>query len=313
MGLHRPYIRKDVRAEVEGNAQKNENGQFLDVNTGKAIDGPYDLGHKPGHEFRTEKAKAEQEGITQKQFNDRMNDPSLYQIEDPSSNRSHQFEMKDGHSGEDADSSTSLHRPYIRNNVRSEVESHAIKNENHHYLDRNTGKPLKGQTELGHKPGQEFRTEKEKAENEGVTQERFNDRMNNPDYYQVDDPSSNRSQKFEEKGADTSYKTNLTSQADYNGNGQTKDDQAEKGIQNYPSGHETEKSLGMPTKSADNGHIEPSFDKEGTGNSMPLTAKQDMHNSQNQGASEGMPTTSDGQSRGIKDTSCTSKDNGQNM
>ena len=43
---------------------------------------------------RTEKAKAQKEGLTQKEFNDRMNDPNLYQIEGPHSNRSHKFEAK---------------------------------------------------------------------------------------------------------------------------------------------------------------------------------------------------------------------------
>ena len=57
--------------------------------------GKYDLGHKPGHEFKTEKAKADADGLTQEQFNDRMNNPDLYQIEDPSSNRSHKYEKKD--------------------------------------------------------------------------------------------------------------------------------------------------------------------------------------------------------------------------
>lgn len=94
--LHRPYIRSEVRAEVEARAEKNEKGQFLDANTKQPIEGKYDLGHKAGHEFRTEQAKAEKEGLTQEQFNDKMNNPDLYQIEDPSSNRSHQFEAKEG-------------------------------------------------------------------------------------------------------------------------------------------------------------------------------------------------------------------------
>ena len=93
--LHRPYIRSEVRAEVEARAEKNEKGQFLDANTKQPIEGKYDLGHKTGHEFRTEQAKAEKEGLTQEQFNDKMNNPDLYQIEDPSSNRSHQFEAKE--------------------------------------------------------------------------------------------------------------------------------------------------------------------------------------------------------------------------
>jgi len=95
MGLHRPYIRKEVRAEVENRAQKNENGQFLDANTGKPIEGQYDLGHKAGYEFYREAAAAEERGHSQEQFNEQMNNPDLYQIEDPSSNRSHAFEQID--------------------------------------------------------------------------------------------------------------------------------------------------------------------------------------------------------------------------
>jgi hypothetical protein len=95
MGLNRPYIRKDVRAEVERRAAKNEEGQFLDANTGKPIEGQYDLGHVSGHEFRREAQKAEEEGLTREEFRDRMNDPDLYQTEDPSENRSHAHEMPD--------------------------------------------------------------------------------------------------------------------------------------------------------------------------------------------------------------------------
>ncbi len=93
--LRRPYIRNDVRAEVEARAPKTADGKFIDPNTGEVIEGKYDLGHKPGNEFRTEQAKAQSEGLTQKQFNDRMNNPDKYQIESPSANRSHAFEKKD--------------------------------------------------------------------------------------------------------------------------------------------------------------------------------------------------------------------------
>lgn len=93
--LHRPYIRKSTREAVESNALKTADGKFIDPNTGIVIDGKYDLGHKPGNEFRTEKAKAKSEGLTQKEFNDRMNNPDLYQIEDPHTNRSHKFELKE--------------------------------------------------------------------------------------------------------------------------------------------------------------------------------------------------------------------------
>ena len=93
MGLHRPYIRADVRSEVERRAAKNEEGQFLDANTGKPIEGQYDLGHIPGREHWREVQKAEEEGLSQNEFNDRMNNPDLYQVEDPSENRSHAHEI----------------------------------------------------------------------------------------------------------------------------------------------------------------------------------------------------------------------------
>ena len=93
MGLYRPYIRNSVRAQVEERTPKNEKGQFLDANTGKAIEGAYDLGHRAGHEHWREVEKAVREGLTQEQFNERMNNPDLYQIEDPHENRSHAHEQ----------------------------------------------------------------------------------------------------------------------------------------------------------------------------------------------------------------------------
>jgi hypothetical protein len=95
MALYRPHIRKGVREEVESRTQKNENGQFLDANTGQPIEGKYDLGHKAGHEYRTSLSEAEEQGLTQAEFNDLQNNPDIYQIEDPSSNRSRVFEQKD--------------------------------------------------------------------------------------------------------------------------------------------------------------------------------------------------------------------------
>ena len=46
-----------------------------------------------GGEFWREKQKAMEKGWTQKQFNDYMNNPDFYRIEDPHLNRSHKFEM----------------------------------------------------------------------------------------------------------------------------------------------------------------------------------------------------------------------------
>ena len=42
-----------------------------------------------------------QEGLTQEEFNDRMNNPNYYQIEDPHENRSHAHEMPADEQGEE--------------------------------------------------------------------------------------------------------------------------------------------------------------------------------------------------------------------
>ena len=92
--LHRPYLRQSTRQAIEDAAPRDAAGKPIDPNTGQTIEGKPDIGHKAGNEFWREKAAAEAEGLTQKEFNDRMNDPSKYQLEDPSSNRSHKFEQK---------------------------------------------------------------------------------------------------------------------------------------------------------------------------------------------------------------------------
>lgn len=80
MGLHRPYIRKEVRAEVERRAEKNDKGQFLDANTHEPIEGQYDLGHVSGHEHWREVEQAEKEGLTQQEFNERMNNRIIFRL-----------------------------------------------------------------------------------------------------------------------------------------------------------------------------------------------------------------------------------------
>ena len=91
--LHRPYVRKPVRKAVNDAAPRTPDGKPIDPNTLKPIDGTPDLGHTPGNENWREIEQAETEGLTQEEFNDRMNDPDKYQLEDPSSNRSHEHEQ----------------------------------------------------------------------------------------------------------------------------------------------------------------------------------------------------------------------------
>ena len=102
MGLHRPYIRREVREEIERRAEKNDKGQFLDANTHEPIEGQYDLGHKAGHEHWREVEQAEKEGLTQEEFNDRMKNPDYFQIEDPHENRSHAHEMPEEENSQSA-------------------------------------------------------------------------------------------------------------------------------------------------------------------------------------------------------------------
>ncbi|MFP3765049.1 GH-E family nuclease [Prevotella intermedia] len=106
--LHRPYIRKETRIAIEKSGTIID-GRFYDTVDGmdNAIaieggkrrnyslgDGEYHLGHKEGHEYRYYKEYAEKKGMTQKEFNDLMNNPAIYQIEDPHTNMSHVREAK---------------------------------------------------------------------------------------------------------------------------------------------------------------------------------------------------------------------------
>jgi HNH/ENDO VII superfamily nuclease with conserved GHE residues len=65
-------------------------------------------------------------------------------------------------------------------------------------IDPNNGQPIDGTPDFGHKPGNEFWREKQTAESEGLTQQQFSDRMNDPSKDQLDDASSNRSHRYEQ-------------------------------------------------------------------------------------------------------------------
>ncbi|KNH21016.1 type IV secretion protein Rhs [Priestia megaterium] len=53
---------------------------------------PWDMGHKPGYEFRKHQKSAQERGISRKQFLDEHNNPDHYRPELPSTNRSHKGE-----------------------------------------------------------------------------------------------------------------------------------------------------------------------------------------------------------------------------
>lgn len=99
MKLHRPYVRKSTREKIQAQAEKDglynkETGQYLDYYSKEPIEGKPHLGHKYGCENARAIRWAEEQGLTQKDFNDLMNNPDLYQYEDPASNMSHEHEMK---------------------------------------------------------------------------------------------------------------------------------------------------------------------------------------------------------------------------
>ncbi|MCC5943632.1 MAG: hypothetical protein JJT94_01755, partial [Bernardetiaceae bacterium] len=90
----RVYLRKETKEKIKENAPKTPDGKYIDPNTLKPIDGPYDIGHKKGQEWHRRKKMHQERGSTRKEVRDAENDPSLYQIEDRSSNRSRKYEKK---------------------------------------------------------------------------------------------------------------------------------------------------------------------------------------------------------------------------
>ena len=92
VNLHRPYLRADTRQQIEASAPRAADGRFIDTNTSLPTDNPV-CGHKYGHENWREIQKAQGQGLNQQQFNDRMNNPKYYQIEDAYSNSTHKYEM----------------------------------------------------------------------------------------------------------------------------------------------------------------------------------------------------------------------------
>lgn len=86
-------FREGVKDKVWEDA-KDEHGRVRDPVTGQFMskDNPWDMGHKPGFEFRKHQESAQERGISRNQFLDEYNNPDHYRPELPSSNRSHRGE-----------------------------------------------------------------------------------------------------------------------------------------------------------------------------------------------------------------------------
>jgi predicted ribonuclease toxin of YeeF-YezG toxin-antitoxin module len=88
-------FRKGIRDKA-WDAAKGKDGKVRDPLTKKVMkrSDAWDMGHKPGYEFRKHAASAKKRGITRKKFLDEHNDATHYVPELPSSNRSHAGEDK---------------------------------------------------------------------------------------------------------------------------------------------------------------------------------------------------------------------------
>ena len=97
MDYSRPAWKKGIRDEV-WNRAKDTHGRVRDPLTGKYMskDKPWDMGHKPGHEFSKHQKSAMERGISREQFIKEYNNPDNLRPELPSSNRSHRGENKTG-------------------------------------------------------------------------------------------------------------------------------------------------------------------------------------------------------------------------
>ncbi len=88
-------FRKGLRDEVWDNA-KDKHGRVRDPVSGRYMskNKQWDMGHKPGYEFKKHQESAARRGISRTEFLNEYNDPNKFRPELPSSNRSHKGEDK---------------------------------------------------------------------------------------------------------------------------------------------------------------------------------------------------------------------------
>ena len=90
----RVKLRQSVKEQLLERQPRNIEGQIIDPNNGKVIEGNYDIGHKPGHEWRNNKIEYEKQGFTYKQVIEAEDNSVNYHLEAPGSNKSHKYEKK---------------------------------------------------------------------------------------------------------------------------------------------------------------------------------------------------------------------------
>ncbi len=91
---NRVKLRKTTCESIFEQVPKTAEGDFIDPNTGAIVpkEGPFDIGHKHGQSWKKRKQEHIERGSTRKEVIEAENDPSLYQVEDPKSNRSRRYD-----------------------------------------------------------------------------------------------------------------------------------------------------------------------------------------------------------------------------
>ncbi|WP_143546162.1 HNH/ENDO VII family nuclease [Rhodococcus sp. 05-339-2] len=90
-------------------------------------------------------------------------------------------------------------RPYLRIGTKDQIRDNARRTADGDFIDPNTGAiiPKDGPFHYGHRPGNEWWRIQEQARREGWTRQELNDYYNNPNLYDIEDPASNMSHRFE--------------------------------------------------------------------------------------------------------------------
>jgi len=87
----------------------------------------------------------------------------------------------------------------FRKGVRDKVIGNNSKDTDGAPVDPNTGDKLGPKWDMGHRPGKEFWRQKQEADEQGTSRKDWLDQHNDPNNYHAEDPSSNRSHKYEDK------------------------------------------------------------------------------------------------------------------
>lgn len=84
------YTTEEVKSLARTNGQYNPaTGNYIDAVDGTEIIGTPEMGHVAGREYTNELQRAFMNGLTESAFREKMRDPSIYQLESMTGNRSH--------------------------------------------------------------------------------------------------------------------------------------------------------------------------------------------------------------------------------